>query len=89
MAIGLYTHHIKQLSAEMKGFLMWSKFMRPELFDLPETLANDITDWKAASRTDPNKVEGQANNRAFGDAIVHWCRLKMKSQQPDAGMVLE
>lgn len=36
MAIGLYTHHIKRHTPEMKGFLVWSKFMRPELFDVPE-----------------------------------------------------
>ena len=77
MAIGLYQHQAKKLSPEMKGFLVWSKFMRPEMFDLPEHLARDIEEWKAASKTDPNKIEGQAKYRAFGDAIVHWCRLRM------------
>jgi hypothetical protein len=52
MAIGLYQHHTTALTPEMKGFLMWSKFMRPELFDLPEPLAkspsqNLIKDCKA------------------------------------------
>jgi hypothetical protein len=77
MATGLYQHHAKKLTPEMKGFLVWSKFMRPEMFDLPEQLAKDIEEWKAATKTDPNKIEGQANNREFGDAIVHWCRLRM------------
>jgi hypothetical protein len=52
--------------------------MRPQYFDLPEQLAKDIAEWKTASKTDPDKVETQANSRAYGKAIVHWCRLRMK-----------
>ena len=78
MASALYFHHTKRFTPEMKGFGVWSRLMRPQYFDLPEQLTQDIAEWKAASKTDPDKIETQVNGRAYGKTIVHWCRLRMK-----------
>jgi hypothetical protein len=79
MAIGLYKHHNKNLSPEMAGFLVWSQFMRPGLYDLSEESAKFIEVFRAASRTDFNKIEDQPQLRRFGDAILHWCKLNWKT----------
>lgn len=75
MAIGLYKHHNSKLSPEMASFLVWSQFMRPDLFDIGEDAAEYIAEWKKSSKTDPNKIEDQPKARMFGDAILHWCKL--------------
>lgn len=80
MAASLYFYHAKKYTPEMKGFIVWSQFMRPELFNLPEQLAKDVQEWKDTSKTNPNNIETQPNIRAFGDAIVHWCRLRMPAE---------
>jgi hypothetical protein len=73
----LYFHHAKEMTPEMKAFTLWEALMRPQFWDLPAHLAKDIAEWKAVSKTDPDKIPTQANTRAFGMAILHWCRLRM------------
>lgn len=75
MAIGLYKHHNNSLSPEMVSFLVWSQFMRPDLFDLGEDTAKCIAEWRKSSKTDPSKIEDQPKARMFGDAILNWCNL--------------
>jgi hypothetical protein len=79
--LGLYHYHNKTMTPEMKAFSMWSKFMRPQFFELPEQLRKDVEEWKAVSKTDPDKIETQANARLFGKAILHWVRLRMSAQR--------
>ena len=59
MACGLYFHHAKVLTPEMKGFNIWARMMRPKFFDLPADLVKAAEDWKANSKTDPDKITKQ------------------------------
>jgi hypothetical protein len=76
MATALYVYHAKKVSPEMKGFRIWSAMMRPEHFDIPEETKKLAEEWKANSKTDPDKITEQKASRDFGNSIVHWLRLK-------------
>lgn len=76
MAIGLYVHHKQAVTSEMKGYRIWSAMMRPKLFDIPEDLKVLSDEWRANSKTDPDKITEQQTARAFGGTIVHWLKLK-------------
>ena len=82
MAIGLYKHHDKNLSAEMVSFLAWTNFMRPGFYDLGEEANNNVEEWRKNSKTEPDKIKSQANEREFGDAILHWTKLNWEKLRP-------
>ena len=76
MAIGLYVHHKQAVTSEMKGYRIWSAMMRPKYFVVPEEIKKLTEEWKANSKTDPDKITEQKASRDFGNSIVHWLRLK-------------
>jgi hypothetical protein len=76
MAAGLYVHHTKKLTSEMRGFHIWGAMMRPKFFDVPDGLKKLADDWRANSATDPDKITEQKAARDFGAALVHWIKLR-------------
>src|SRR3954452_9929442 len=79
MAIGLFKHHDKNLTAEMAAFLAWSAIMRPGFYDLSEATNQLLEEWRKNSRTDPTQVTDADKKMYYGDAILYWARLKLES----------
>jgi len=79
MAIGLFKHHDKNLTAEMAAFLAWSAIMRPGFYDLSEATNQLLEEWRKNSRTDPTQVTDADKKMYYGDAILYWTRLNWKA----------
>jgi hypothetical protein len=79
MAIGLFKHRDKNLTAEMAAFLAWSAIMRPGFYDLSEATNQLLDEWRKNSRTDPTQVTDADKKMYYGDAILYWTRLNWKA----------
>src|SRR3954454_7273031 len=79
MAIGLFKHHDKNLTAEMAAFLAWSAIMRPGFYELSEATNQLLEEWRKNSRTDPTQVTDADKKMYYGDAILYWTRLNWKA----------
>ncbi|WP_441229556.1 hypothetical protein AB7828_04970 [Tardiphaga sp. 215_C5_N2_1] len=76
MAAGLYYQHAKKLTVEMRAFNIWARMMRPKFFDITPELAKAADEWRAESKIDPDKIEGQKAARDFGALLVNWMKTR-------------